>query len=167
MDGSYIDQKGRVRWHCNDALAKKLKQLHDYLVIGGYDESHAARYPRLAHLISRYPESVEGLNEQERLESIPGVSSIIATIIREMIETGTCTKMERGDEFFTPPPKSVLELTAVRRLGAKTAKMLYQDYGIASFEALREAAENGSLREIKGIGKSMVDTILNHDISAK
>ena len=54
---SYIDEKGRLRWHCNDRLAEQLKQLYDFLVIGNYEESHASRYPRLAHTISRHPES--------------------------------------------------------------------------------------------------------------
>ena len=34
---SYADTKGHLRWHANDALAKKLKALHDFLVIGNYD----------------------------------------------------------------------------------------------------------------------------------
>ena len=33
-EGSYTDAKGRLRWHCNDALAEKLKELYDFLVIG-------------------------------------------------------------------------------------------------------------------------------------
>ena len=163
----YVDDKGRKRWHCNDELAEQLKRLYEFLVIGNYEESHAARYPRLAHAISRYPESVESLKAEGRLEEIPGVSKIIAGIICELVETGTCNKMERGDEFFTPPPKSVLELTEVPRLGAKTAKLLFQEHGIDSMETLAKAAQDGSLEKIKGIGKSMVAAILEFRESRK
>ena len=158
---TYIDAKGRVRWHCNDKLAEQLKRMHEFLVIGNYDESHAARYPRLAHAISRFPESVVQLKNEGRLEELPGVSKVISVIISELIETGTCTKMELGDEFFTPPPKSVLELTAVPRLGAKTAKKLYQEFGIKSFKELLKSAKDGTLEKIPGIGKSMIATIID------
>ena len=165
--GTYIDQKGRTRWYGNGALADQFKRLYDFLVIGNYDEGHAARYPRLAHTISRYPESIQALKKENRLQEIPGVSTIIAGIICEFLESGTCSKMEKGDEFFSPPPKSVLELTAVSRLGAKTAKMLYQQHGIANFVELADAAEDGSLEKIRGIGASMVQTILEHRKTTK
>jgi len=31
-EATWIDAKDRLRWHCNNALAEKLKQLHDFLV---------------------------------------------------------------------------------------------------------------------------------------
>ncbi len=158
-EATYIDHKGRVRWHCNDALAEKLKQLYDILVIGNYDESHAARYPRLAHMISRYPESIKMLDVQDRLTELPGVSDVVAGIISELIEKGTCKKMTQGDELFIPPPMSVLELTAIPQLGAKTARTLYQDHGIDSLKALAKAIDTGKLEKIKGIGKGMIATI--------
>ncbi len=163
VDDFYIDSKGRTRWLANDSLGDLLKQLYAFLVIGNYEESHAARYPRLAHAISRYPESVLQLKEEERLQEISGVSEIISGIIRELIETGTCRKMEVGDEFFTPPPKTVLELVAIPRLGAKTAKKLYQEYGIDSLAALRAAACDGSLEKVDGIGKAMVAAVLEFE----
>lgn len=161
-DKPYTDSKGRLRWPCNDALGEKLKELYDFLVIGNYEESHAARYPRLAHAISRMPESVDDLKAEGKLTDIPGVSKIIENIINELLETGTCSKMDEGDEFFTPPPRSVLELTKIPRLGAKTARMLYQDHNIDSLAALATALENGELGKIKGIGNAMISTIRKH-----
>ena len=104
-DTSYIDQKGRTRWRRNDEIAGKLQQLHDILVIGGYEESHAARYPRLAYAISRHPESIVELHREGCLSTISGVGETIAEIIGEFIETGTCTKLE---EFAEHTPKTVL-----------------------------------------------------------
>lgn len=162
IEAQYTDAKGRTRWKCNDHLAELLKDLHAYLVIGDYDESHAARYPRLAHLISRHPISVKELHRTGTLTSLPGVSSTIETIIEQFIERGTCDKMLYGDEFFTPPPLSVLEMIRIPRLGAKTAKLLYQDYGIASLAALKDFARSGDLLTVPGVGKSMVDRVLSY-----
>ncbi|MEO1526491.1 MAG: helix-hairpin-helix domain-containing protein [Planctomycetota bacterium] len=162
MDETYTDQKGRTRWRCNDAIAEKLKELYDFLVIGNYEESHAARYPRLAHTLSRHPESVLAMRDEGRLKSLPGVSEIIEQILLELLETGTCRKMDEGDEFFTPPPRSVLELTKIPRLGAKTARVLFQDHGIDGLGALKVALDTGQLAEIKGVGKGMIATIRKH-----
>ena len=162
MGDTYTDHKDRLRWHCNDALAGKLKELYDYLVIGGYEESHAARYPKLAHAISRHDQSIEVMHAENRLSEIPGVSKIIAGIIGELLDTGSCKKMDEGDEYFTPPPRTVLELTQVPRLGAKTARMLYQDLGIDSLDALNAALNDGRLLKVKGIGKSTIANIQQH-----
>jgi len=159
---TYVDHKGRLRWYCNDQLGEQLKRLYDFLVIGNYEESHAARYPRLAHSISRHPESVLQMKQEGRLRELAGVSEIISTIITELLETGTCTKIEHGDEFFDPPPQTVLELTEIPRLGAKTARTLYQDHGIESLKSLEKALVEGSLGKIKGIGKGMIATIEEH-----
>ena len=102
---SYTDAKGRLRWRRNDEIAEKLKQLYDILVIGGYDESHAKRYPQLAHTLSRHPESVDELHREGRLTEIPGIGGIVAGIIGEFLETGTCTKLEG---FTKKMPRSVL-----------------------------------------------------------
>lgn len=163
---TYVDSKGRTRWHCNDALAEQLKELYDYLVIGNYEESHATRYPKLAHTISRHPESILVMKEEGRLNKLAGVSGIISTIITEFLETGTCSKMDDGDETYQPPPRSVLELTKIPRLGAKTARTLYQDHGIDSLAALAQAIQDGSVQNIRGIGKGMIATIEKH-IAAK
>ena len=161
-DAKYIDEKGRVRWRRNDDLAERLKRLHAFLVIGNYEESHAARYPRLAHVISRHPESIVQMKDDGRLSSLAGVWKVVEQIITELLETGSCTKMDQGDEFFTPPPRSVLELIEIPRLGAKTARMLYQDHGIDGLVSLRTALDDGRLAKIKGIGKGMISTIRNH-----
>ena len=165
--GSYQDHKGRTRWRCNDALADKLKELYDFLVIGNYEESHAARYPRLAHTISRHPESIEVMRDEGRISSIAGVSKIIEGIITELLETGSCRKMDEGDAFFKPPPRTVLELTEIPRLGAKTARVLFQDHGIDSLASLENALDEGRLETVKGIGKATVTKMREHIESRK
>ncbi len=155
-DKSYVDYKGRRRWHRNDQIAEQIKQLGDFLIIGGYEESHATRYSKLAHTISRHPESIVRLHKEGSLGKITGVGGTIANIVSEFLETGTCTKME---EWAKQTPKTVLELTAIPGLGAKTARTLYQEHGIEGLGALREALDNGELDGVKGMGKKTIETI--------
>ena len=43
LEGAYVDEKGRTRWRRNDEIAEKLTELYAFLVIGGYEETHARR----------------------------------------------------------------------------------------------------------------------------
>ncbi len=157
----YTDAKGRTRWVRNDEVAAIVKQLGEYLIIGGYPEEHAKRYAQISHTISRWPESIDELAKADDLAKLPGVGGVITEYLAEIIKTGT-TKKFKDDQYGKPPPKSVLELTQIERLGAKTARMLYQDYKISSLKSLCKAAKSGKLTGVKGIGPKMLETIAEH-----
>ena len=158
-DTSYTDEKGRLRWRRNDQIAVQLKEMGEFLVVGGYEASHAARYPKLAHAISRYPESVVELDKQGRLREIPGIGETIAGIISEMLATGTCRKIE---EWAEHTPKSVVEMTRIPGLGALTVRSLFQDYGIRDLKGLEQSLAEGHLSGVKGLGKKTLENIQQH-----
>ena len=154
---SYTDEKGRTRWRVNDEIALRLLELHTFLIIADYPEDHASRYPRLAHSISRFPESVADLVDQGRLiEEIGGVGEIVETIITQYLETGTCSKIQ---EYAEDIPQTLVELVPVPGLGAKTIKRLYEDIDVVSLASLRTAIDDGKLKGFKGIGKKTLDKI--------
>ena len=154
----YKDAKGRTRWVRNDEVGLIVKQLGDYLIIGGYPEDHAKRYAQLAHTISRWPDSIDKLADANELNTLPGVGGVITDYLHDIIKTGTTEKFN-DNQYGAPPPRSVLELTSIERLGAKTARMLYQDHGIDSMKALCKAAKLGRLEGIKGVGPKMRSAI--------
>lgn len=155
----YIDAKGRTRYYENDELAEKLKQLAQFLVIGGYPAQHAARYPKLAHAISRYPEPVREIYKTGRLESFPGVGETVAHIIAEFLETGTCDKWQ---EWKKHTPESVLDLTAIPNLGPQMVHVLFKEHGIQDLSGLRAALEAGTLSGIRGLGPKTLKSIREH-----
>ena len=155
---TYQDSKGRTRWHRNDEVGGIIRQLGEYLIIGGYPEDHAKRYSQIAHTISRWPESIDSLAESDQLNSIPGVGGVITQYLLEIIQTGSTEKFN-DDQYGKPPPLSVLELTQIERLGAKTARLLYQEHGIDSLATLCKRASSGELKGIKGMGPKMLEKI--------
>lgn len=157
---SYTDDKGRKRWVRNDEVGKRIKQLGEFLIIGGYPEDHAKRYAQLAHTISRWPESIDVLAANNQLNTLPGVGGVITTYLQDIVRTGTTAKF-KDDQYGKPPPLSVLELTDIDRLGAKTARMLYTDHGIDGLAKLCKATRAGKLNGVKGIGPKMLTTIDN------
>ena len=146
---TYRDAKGRVRWHVNDWLGGRLEDLAHFLVIGGYPESHATRYPKLAYLISRYPESILTIHREGRLGELPGVGETVAAIIGEFLDTGTCDKWR---EWALTTPESVLEMTAVPGLGAKLIRTFYAEHGITTLTGLKAALASGQLDGLPGLG---------------
>lgn len=158
---TYTDEKGRTRWHRNDEVAAIVRQLGEYLIIGGYPEAHAKRYAQLAHTISRLSESIDVMAREGRLDRISGVGGVITGYLSEIVTTGTTAKFD-DDQYGPPPPRSVLELTAIERLGPKTARTLYQEHAIDSLATLCTALKAGTLDDVKGLGPKMRDTILRH-----
>ena len=156
-EGSYIDGKGRTRWHENDEIALKFLELHTFLIIADYPEDHASRYPWLSNYISRFPEPVSDLITQGRLiEEIPGAGEVVEQIVKEFLDTGTSEKLE---EFAGDTPRTVVELVPIPGLGAKTIKRLYEDVGVDSLVSLRSAIDEGRLKGFRGIGKKTLEKI--------
>lgn len=138
----------------NKELADKLRDLYAYLVIVGYDPSHATRYPQIARSIEKLSEPVEVLLKEKRLEEIPKVGKLIAMYIRELMETGTCSKIK---DFEYVAPFSVSELTHVPGIGPMKAKLIFELFGAKSFTELKELAVSGKLQGVPGITPAMVN----------
>jgi len=158
-DQSRTDEKGRTRWQLNERIGDQLARLGDYLVIGGYEESHTTVYKRLSYTISRWPESLETLRHEGRLKQLPSVGPAIQGMLTQLVDTGTCEKWE---EWKTRVPESVLELRDIPGLGAKMVRSLYGEFGIDSLIKLRVAVDEGWLTKIPGLGPKTVTSIRRH-----
>ena len=126
----------------NADLAAAVRDLHDYLVVAGYEEAHAARYLHIARSIESSPEDVNAIRREARLTEIPGVGKTIAMYLRELLDTGTCSKIADWEPVC---PRSVLELTRIPGLGVRTVRRLFLEFGIADLAGLRLAREAGML----------------------
>jgi DNA polymerase (family 10) len=140
----------------NAELAQKLRDLRDFLIIAGYEESHATRYTHIARTIEKMPESVEEMRREGRLKEIPGVGSLIALYIKEILEDGVSSKQKEWEPFA---PITVLELVRIPGLGPKTVATMYHGHGIDSLKTLRQALDAGIVDDIPGVGPKLRETI--------
>ena len=83
------------------------------------------------------------------------VGSTIAGIIGEFLKTGSCAKMY---QCVSRVPKSVLALTEIPGLGAKTIRVQSTKYKIRSLRDLKSALDENKLQGTKGIGGKTLDT---------
>lgn len=136
----------------NAELAQKLRDLRDFLIIAGYEESHATRYTHIARTIEKMPESVEAMRREGRLTEIPQVGKLIALYIKEILDTGVSSKQR---DWEGAAPITVLELIRIPGLGPKTASILFHSHGIDSLAKLKEADARGILDDVPGLGPKL------------
>lgn len=136
----------------NAELAQALRDLRDFLIIAGYEESHAVRYTHIARSIDKWPESVEKVRREGRLKELPGVGPLIQLYIKEILDEGVSSKQR---EWEATAPWSVLEMVRIPGLGAKTARTLFRNLGIRSLAELKDAEQAGRLEFVPGVGEAM------------
>ena len=146
-DASYTDQKGRTRWRCNDEIAEKLRQLHDILVIGGYEESHATRYSRPS--LHYFPPPGIGRGIASRRTFVGDLRCRLKRSPRLSASLSRQAHARSWRNSLSTHPKTVLELTVLPGVGIKTAKALYDGLGINSLASLGEALNDDRLEGFK------------------
>jgi DNA polymerase (family 10) len=129
----------------NAELAGKLRDLHDFLVAAGYEEGHATRYLHIARYIERMQEPAERMRREGRLTEIPQVGKLISSYLKEIIDTGVCSKQRDWEENA---PFTIVEMCRVPGIGPHTARMLFEIYEIKSLSELKEAVRSGRMDQV-------------------
>ena len=88
---------------------------------------------------------------------IPGVGKAIADKIAEMATTGHMAMYER---LRAEIPPTLVDLLRIPGVGPQTVRIVWESLGIADLTTLKEAAQAGRLRELKGISTSTEERIL-------
>ena len=141
----------------NEAVAALLQEYADLLLISGGDAFRARAYEKAAAAVAGYGVDVSALDARG-VRAIPHVGASIAEKVVEFLGTG---KVAALDELRARVPEGVREMTAIPGLGPKRAKLLFEDLGIDSVPALRQAVEAGRLRGVKGFGEKSEANILH------
>src|ERR687897_113157 len=133
----------------NAEIADALSELGTLYELDGAVRYRVIAYQEAARVIRDSPVSVEELARAGRATELPGVGKTLEEKILTLVDTGSIPAAEKLKQRFPP---SLVEVTYVPGLGARTARRLYDELGIASLEQLREAAESGRLRGVRGLG---------------
>ena len=88
---------------------------------------------------------------------IAGVGQAIGDKIVELATTGHMAAYER---LHAEIPASLVDLLRIPGVGPQTVRIVYEGLGVESLEDLRQAAEAGTLRGLKGISASTEQRIL-------
>lgn len=141
----------------NQEIAAALRELGILYELDGADRYRILAYENAARTIADWPQSLEQMSGEGRLQELPGVGKTLAEKIAALVDSGSIPAV---DELKKRIPEGLVEVTRVPGLGAKTASRLHAELGIDDIQGLRAAAEQGKIRELKGLGAKVEENIL-------
>ncbi len=141
----------------NAEIAAALDELGVLYELDGAVKYRVLAYSTAAKAIRESPLSVADLAGEGRATEIPGVGKTLAEKIDALLETGEIPAAAKLKAKFPP---TLIEVTRVPGVGAKTARRLFDELGVTSMEELKAAAEGEEVREVKGLGPKAEENIL-------
>jgi DNA polymerase (family 10) len=141
----------------NAEIAAAFDELGVLYELDGAVKYRVLAYGTAAQSIRESPVSVADLAAAGRATEIPGVGKTIAETIDALLETGEIPAAVKLKAKFPP---TLIEVTRIPGLGAKTARRLFDELEIASLDDLREAAEGERIRKVKGLGAKVEENVL-------
>ncbi|MEX0709928.1 MAG: DNA polymerase/3'-5' exonuclease PolX [Chloroflexota bacterium] len=141
----------------NSDMARVFNEIADMLEISGELVYKAVAYRRVADAVERWPDDVAHLFGTGQAPKIPGAGPALSTKLEELARTG---QLAYYDKMRAQVPTGLLEILKIPGVGPRTVKQLHGELGIDSVEALRAAAEAGSLRGLKGLSARTEENIL-------
>jgi DNA polymerase (family 10) len=141
----------------NGDLARVFHEIGDILEVQGEIPFKTIAYHRAADSIGRSPVDLVAAYRSGDPPKVGGVGQAIGDKIRELVTTGRMAFLER---LRSEVPASLVELLEIPGLGPKTVRQLHEELGIATMEHLREAAENGRIRTLRGLSERTEQLIL-------
>jgi DNA polymerase (family X) len=142
----------------NAEIAAALRELGVLYDLDGADRFRVNAYKEAARTVANSPISVEQLAGDGRLTELPGVGKTLAEKIVTLIETGSIPSADKLKAKF---PATLVEVTRVPGLGAKTARRIYDEIGVENLTQLKQAAERGQIAGIRGLGSKTEENILS------
>jgi DNA polymerase (family 10) len=141
----------------NAEIAAALEELGVLYELDGAVKYRVLAYGTAARAIRESPVSVAELATAGRATEIPGVGKTLAEKIIALLETGEIPAAVKLKAKFPP---TLVEVTRVPGVGAKTARRLFDELGVATLDDLKDAAEGERIRELKGLGPKVEENVL-------
>jgi DNA polymerase (family 10) len=141
----------------NAAIADALEELGDLYELDGAIVHRVLAYRAAARAVRESPVSVAALAREGRATEIAKIGKTLQEKIVALIDTGTIPAAQRLREKFPP---GLIAITRLPGLGPKRARLVHDELGVDSLEALRDAAVDGRLRAVKGLGPKFEASVL-------
>ncbi len=141
----------------NGAIADALEELGDLYELDGAIVHRVLAYRTAARRVREATVSVSALASEGRATELPSIGATLQEKIQALEQTGTIPAAEKLRAKFPP---GLIEITRLPGIGAKRARLLYDQLGVDSPQALREAALAQRVREVRGLGPKFEENAL-------
>ena len=141
----------------NAQIASLFDELADLYELDGAVVHRVMAYRNAAKAVREAGTSVAGLARAGRVTELPGIGKTLEEKITALVDTGTIPAVEK---LRARCPPGLVDMTRLPGLGPKRARRLFDELGIDSLAALREAAEGQRLRGVRGFGPKFEEGML-------
>lgn len=141
----------------NRQAASLFKATGDLLQILGESRFVVMAYQNAARTIDSLEDDINAVAEAGGLQDLPRIGKAIAEKIETLLATGS---LPIHDEAAAQVPEGVAAMLQVPDVGPKTVQRLWRELDITSIDMLKDAAQEGKLRALKGFGAKTEQRIL-------
>jgi DNA polymerase (family 10) len=140
------------------SAAHVLSQIGALLEAKGEQRFKARAYRGAARaLVALDTDDLGPLLQSGEIADAPGIGPATLSVIRELVETGESSYLERLREGM---PEGVLDLMRVPGLSVPKVQLIHDALGVQSLEDLERVAQNGELAKLPKFGKKTAEKIL-------
>jgi DNA polymerase (family 10) len=141
----------------NTEIAAHFTELGTLYELDGANRFRVLAYKEAARVIRDSSASIADLARAGKATELQGIGKTIQEKIVALLDEGEIPAARKLKEKFPP---SLVQITRLPGVGSKTAKRIYDETGIATLEELQAAAEQGQLRDLRGLGEKFEQNVL-------
>ena len=141
----------------NLEVAAIFATMADMLAIQGENYHRILAYRRAAENVAALGRPLDEVWRAGELEAIPGIGKTLASKIDELMRTG---RLGAYEKLQAQVPAGVVEMLQIPDVGPKRAALFWKELGITSVAALEQAAREGRLRTLSGMGAKSEEKVL-------
>jgi DNA polymerase (family X) len=142
----------------NSQIAEALDELGDLYELDGAIIHRVVAYRNAAKAVRDAPQSITALARAGRATELPGIGATIQEKVLALADTGEIPALVKLRAKFPP---GLVTITHLPGLGPKRARRLFEELGVDSPEALRQAAQEERIRTLKGFGPKAEAALLD------
>ncbi|MEJ7783978.1 MAG: DNA polymerase/3'-5' exonuclease PolX [Solirubrobacteraceae bacterium] len=141
----------------NAQIASLFDELADLYELDGAVVHRVMAYRNAAKAVRDAGTSVAAMTRAGQVTEMPGIGKTLEEKITALLDTGTIPAVEKLRARFPP---GLVDMTRLPGLGPKRARKLFDELGIDSLGALKQAAEEQRLRGLRGFGPKFEEAML-------
>lgn len=141
----------------NAQVADILEEIAALLELDEANQFRVRSYRNAARTIRGLSSRLEDMVKAgEDLDDLSNVGESTAKKIREILDRGTCDRLE---ELRKKLPNGLVNVMDVPGMGPKKSRKVYRELDVESLDDLRQAVEKHKVRDLKGMGPKTEEKI--------
>ncbi|MEM7330616.1 MAG: DNA polymerase/3'-5' exonuclease PolX [Chloroflexota bacterium] len=133
----------------NRDVSALFHKVADMLAIRGDKFHRILAYRKAGESIDALGRDINQIYEEGGLTDLPGIGKTLAEKIEEMLTTG---ELDFYNRLSQDVPPTLVDMLKIEGVGPKRVKQIYESLGITTVAELTEAAKEGKLKGLPGLG---------------